>query len=52
MKMLLWLRRAIVRALIGKMEVCTNVTIVNGEVEYGGRHGGAIVEKVTFLSRP
>jgi hypothetical protein len=45
------IRRRLIRLLVGKMEVCTNVTIANGEVQYDGRHGGAIVENNQFLRR-
>jgi hypothetical protein len=43
-------RRALIRLLIGRMEVCCNMTI-NGDCEYNGRHGGVICEGNRFISR-
>ena len=51
MRVFRWLRRRLLRALIGKMEVCTNMTIVNGSIEYDGQHGGVIVENIRFVQR-
>lgn len=44
-------RHWLIRRLVGRMEICKNMTIVNGEVEYGGRHGGAICEDNKFVIR-
>jgi hypothetical protein len=43
-------RRAVIRLLIGRMEVCCNM-IVDGEVSYCGRYGGAICENNRFVVR-
>ncbi len=51
MWMLNYVRRWAIRCLIGRMEVCKNMTIVDGEVEYGGRNGGAICEGNSFITR-
>jgi hypothetical protein len=44
-------RRWAIRRLAGRMEVCLNMNIVNGYVEYGGRFGGAICEGNAFIVR-
>ena len=45
------IRRHLIRLLAGSMEVCMNMTIANGEVEYSGKYGGAICENNRFVSR-
>lgn len=44
-------RRWAIRKLAGRMEVCLNMTVVGGEIEYGGRNGGAICEGNKFITR-
>ena len=46
-----YVRRWAIRRLIGRMEVCKNITVVNGEIEYSGVSGGAICEDNSFVSR-
>ena len=41
------MRRWFIKKLLGKTEVCLNMTI-HGAIEYGGRHGGVINENNTF----
>jgi hypothetical protein len=41
-------RRALIRLLIGRMEVCCNMT-VEGEIAYSGSHGGVVEYGSLFL---
>lgn len=41
------LRQWAIRRLIGRMPVCMNMIVVNGSLEYGGKHG-AICENNRF----
>lgn len=51
MRLFNWCRRRLISKLAGKMEVCLNMRVVNGYVEYSGQHGGAVVRGNRFIRR-
>lgn len=44
-------RRRLIAILAGRMEVCMNMTVVDGYLEYSGRNGGALLHDNQFLRR-
>lgn len=46
-----WIRRRLISALAGRMEVRLNMTVVDGHVDYSGQHGRAVVRGNRFIQR-